>query len=225
MNPSTSSFRSKILNLLSQTNYPCVAALKSFHSDDYKVGFYDDFGSTGSSLRLATDLIQYAQEYKKTKSPFFTFWAVFPHEKDLTDEEFENKLWRELSGLASITEFDQTWDPHFSSNPEDKNFCFSLGGDAFFVVGLHSQSARLARRFEHPTLIFNLYEQFRQLEINDQFQPMIELNRKRDIKFQGSANPMAITHGNEWESIQFSGRQNSNEWKCPFHRIMNICKI
>ncbi len=216
---------SKISDLLSQKNYPCVAALKSFHGKDFEIGTYKNFGSAESSLQLATDLMKYADQYAKNKSPFFTFWAVFPDALKLSDEEFEEKLWHELSGLASQSEFSQTWDPHFSSNPEDKNFCFSLGGQAFFVVGLHSQSNRFSRRFQYPTLVFNLYEQFRQLEKSQQFDSMVVQNRKRDQKFQGFANPMVTRNGNDWEAIQFSGRQNNSEWKCPFARFVDLCKI
>jgi FPC/CPF motif-containing protein YcgG len=211
--------------LLAQKNYPCVAALKSFHSQDYELGLYEAFGSAQSSLNLAEDLMAYAEKYEKNKSPFFSFFAVFSNIELMTDEEFESKLWKELSGLASRPEFPQVWDPYFSSNPEDKNFCFSLGGRAFFVVGLHQQSARLSRQFKYPTLVFNLYEQFRQLEKSGHFQPMVELNRKRDEKFQGFANPVVVAHGNDWEAIQFSGRENNVEWKCPFSKLLNVFKI
>lgn len=210
--------------LLSQKNYPCVAALKSFHSKDFEVGTYQKFGSAEDSFKLATDLTNYAEQYEKTKSPFFTFWATYPNESSMSEEEFENKMWKELSALASHPEFSQTWDPHFSSNPADKNFCFSLGGRAYFVVGLHQNSQRLSRQFEHPVLIFNLYEQFRQLERSGQFDAMVQLNRKRDEKFQGSANPVVVEHGNDWESIQFSGRQNGPEWKCPFAKLFDFAK-
>ncbi len=216
--------KEKISSLLSKKNYPCVAALKSFHSEDYRIGTYRNFGSTHSSFELAKDLVNYSEQYKKTKSPYFTYWAVFPELTSLTDKEFEGALWRELSAMASYSEFSQSWDPKFSSDPNDKNFCFSLGGQAFFVVGLHKNSNRLSRQFEYPTLVFNLYEQFRQLESLNQFKPMVEMNRRRDEKFQGDANPMAVVHGNDWEAIQFSGRQNNADWKCPFAKMFSFLK-
>ncbi|MBC7742263.1 MAG: YqcI/YcgG family protein [Bdellovibrionaceae bacterium] len=210
----------KINNLLTQKNYPCVAALKSFYSNDYELGVYEGFGTTTSSLSLANDLVKFAERYDETQSLFYSFFAVFPEAKDMSDQEFETSLWQELSGLALCPEFSPTWDPHFSSNPADKNFCFSLNGRAYFVVGLHKNSVRLSRQFEYPTLIFNLYEQFRQLEKSEQFQPMVALNRKRDEKFQGVPNPMVVAHGNDWEAIQFSGRENSDDWKCPFSKLL-----
>ena len=195
--------------LITKKNYPCMAAVKSLFKNDYEIGIYKDFGSMNSSLQLATDLMNYAKNYEITKSPYFTFWAVFSDAQDMTDEDFEARLWKELSGLASRPEFPQEWDPQFSSNPEDKNFCFSLGGQAFFVVGLHKNSVRDSRKFQYPTLVFNLYEQFRQ----------------RDEKFQGYANPVVVENGNDWEAIQFSGRHNTNEWKCPFAKVFDFLKI
>ena len=42
-------------------------------------------------------------------------------------------------------------------------------------------------------------------------------NRKRDLAFQGSVNPMVEKYAEKWESVQFSGKNNPPEWKCPFH--------
>lgn len=86
------------------------------------------------------------------------------------------------------------------------------------MVGLHPKSSRKARRFTIPALIFNLYDQFEQLDEETEFYPMVKTNRKRDIAFQGSVNPMVERYAEEWESIQFSGKDNPPEWKCPFKR-------
>ncbi|MBC7420257.1 MAG: YqcI/YcgG family protein [Bdellovibrio sp.] len=97
--------KTKMSALLSQKNYPCVAALKSFNSQDFEINTYQGFGSTESSFKLADDLMKYAKNYEKTKSPFFTFWAVYPDTSEMSEESFEDKLWKELSALASHQEF------------------------------------------------------------------------------------------------------------------------
>ena len=83
-------------------------------------------------------------------------------------------------------------------------------------MGLHPRSSRLSRRFPYPAVVFNLYEQFEAL--GAAYEPMVELIRRRDRRFQGSVNPTVERWADKWESIQFSGRENPPDWKCPFRR-------
>ncbi len=205
------------INLIfSQKNYPCVAALRSFNKKDYQLKIYDEFGKKYQRPELREDLLAYKVIYQKTKSPYFTFWAVFKNSGEMNEAQFESRLWSELSSLTSLKTKTFDKDPDFSNNPEDHNFCFSLEGMAFFVVGLHPESSRKARRFPWPALIFNVYEQFRQLDSQGLYHPMIETNRERDFKFQGCVNPMVERHHDAREAIQFSGQVNPDHWKCPF---------
>lgn len=207
----------EIKSLIMQKNYPCIAALKSFHLNDYRVKSYSGMGQYIQRPKLRSELLAYLNRYLETKSTYFTFWAVFDDTAAATEDEFEKNLWSELSALTSEDTKHIDQDLRFSSNPEDKKFCFSLGGKAFFVVGLHPNSSRVSRRFPWPTLVFNVYEQFEQLAHKNLYKPMIEINRQRDVLFQGDINPMVRQHGDDWESIQFSGKTNPASWKCPFH--------
>jgi FPC/CPF motif-containing protein YcgG len=206
-------------NLISQKHYPCIAAVQSFQKKEFGFGVYPNFGSGVASLQLGRDLLAFKAEQQKSHSPLLSFWALFPDEtRSFNDTDFENSLWNELSALHSHPEFEAPWDSNFSSNPDDPNFCFSFAGHAFFVVGLHRNSPRQSRQFPYPALIFNLYEQFVDLMKTGRYQPMVDINRKRELKFQGSINPMVENYGDSWEAIQFSGKENSSQWKCPFHK-------
>jgi FPC/CPF motif-containing protein YcgG len=209
---------SSLEKLIQQKNYPCIAAVQSLLKKEYRMEVYQDFGEGVASIRLARDLLAFREEYETSNLPYLSFFAVFDDMREFSEEDFEKRLWQELSYLTSVEGLSQKWDPEFSENPEDKNFCFSLDGTAFFVVGMHPNSSRKGRQFPHPTLVFNVYKQFRELQRTGKYEAMVQLNRKRDQAFQGDANPMAVAHGDTWESIQFSGRNNSEEWKCPFHR-------
>lgn len=214
--PFETEVHAEMKKLITQKDYPCVAALQSFYHNDFRVKTYKGLGQHQQRPSLRQDLLDYLKSYNENRSEYFTFWAVFEDQDLMSEEEFEKRLWAELSSLTSEELREQDADSRFSSNPEDKNFCFSLGGKAFFVVGLHQQSSRRSRQFPWPTLIFNVFEQFDQLAQQGKYHPMIKLNRQRDIRYQGSANPMALEHNDDWESIQFSGRKNSKQWKCPF---------
>jgi FPC/CPF motif-containing protein YcgG len=215
--PSLNVVEEKLKNFILQKNYPCIGALQAIRKNELRVGVYKGFGSGESGSRLYDDLRQFQSEQKSSNSPYLTYCAVFPWEKSFDEGDFEKRLWEELTSVSSNDR--SSWDPHFSDNPEDKKFCFSLGGEAFFVVGLHDQSSRQARRFEYPTLIFNLYEQFEIITRLGQYEQMVAINRKKDVQFQGNVNPMVEKHGDRWEAIQFSGKSNGDEWKCPFRRF------
>ncbi|WP_413586992.1 guanitoxin biosynthesis heme-dependent pre-guanitoxin N-hydroxylase GntA [Bdellovibrio sp. HCB274] len=211
-------FHQDISALVSKKNYPCIAALKTLSTGQYHTGVYGTLGSGEHAERLARNLISFRDEQKKTGSLELSYFAVFPDLNEMDEVDFEQRLWRELSFLSQVSSVDQTWDPAFSDNPADKNFCFSLAGSAFFVVGLHANSSRLSRRIKYPTLVFNVYEQFKELDRRNRYQPMIQANRKRDILFQGDVNSMSEKYNDSWESIQFSGKNNPESWVCPFHK-------
>lgn len=203
-----------IKNLVDDKNYPCVAAKQSYQRDDYQVGLYQHLGSGQSAQALAQDLLFFRHQQKKSQSLFLSFWAVYLDQAPLSAELFEQAFWKELSHTSY---YDQApHDPRFSSDPRDKNFCFSFGGEAFFVVGLFADSARRARRFPYPTLVFNLYEQFEQVDRLGKYQAMVQQIRERDRLYQGEVNPVVEKYAELWESIQFSGRHNNENWRCPF---------
>lgn len=210
--------------LVETRDYPCVAAVKSFALRDYVVGIYEGFGTGKHWRQLRSDLLHFISLFKASRSPYLTFWAVFDEASEAPEAGFDAALWRELSFLTAEEWKDADHDRRFSSDPLAENFGFSLGGEAFFVVGLHHRSSRLSRRFPVPALIFNLFSQFELLAKAGIYAPMVETNRRRDAKLQGSANPMAVQYGELWESIQFSGRENPPDWQCPFRFIRNADK-
>lgn len=206
----------EIKKLLGQPDYPCVAAIQGLNKDEFRVGIYSQLGTGIQAKSLVQDLLAFQKEQLQSGALFLTFWAIFPEGKFEDETSFESALWRELTYLVKNDSPGTPWDPHFSSDPAQTKFCFSIGGHAYFVVGLHPRSSRLARQFPLPVLIFNLYQQFEELDRRGQFYPMVKIIRKREIKFQGQINPMVKKHGDKWEAIQFSGKNNPDDWKCPF---------
>lgn len=205
--------------LVSERNYPCVAARIAMKQNEYRIGVYSKLGEQSLIEELGRDLLVFQEEQQRSRSPFLSFLAVFNDARFESEEAFEEGMWKHLSLLAGHPHFNAPWDPLFSDDPEDKNFCFSLGGKAYFIVGMHPLSSRRGRRFPVPAMIFNLYEQFELLDEETEFYPMVRKNRERDRAYQGSVNPMVAQHAEKWEAIQFSGRNNSPDWKCPFKHL------
>ncbi|MFO7823106.1 MAG: guanitoxin biosynthesis heme-dependent pre-guanitoxin N-hydroxylase GntA [Cyclobacterium sp.] len=207
---------SNLTKKITDPKYPCLGAKASINTGQYRLGFYGSMASDGFTPQLSKDLKQYTNETIESDSDYLTFIAVFTDEIH-SELDFEDRLWQQLQKLNDLESPEENWDPSVSNNPGDDNFSFSFGGTAFFIVGLHPRSSRLARRFSFPAMAFNLHRQFDKLRENDQFENMKKVIRERDMDFQGSINPMVEDFGEGQEAPQYSGRRVTKDWKCPFH--------
>lgn len=197
-------------------NYPCIAAIAAVQQGDYRIGAYGEIASEKSTSALGQDLYRFIAEYQASQKSYLSFVAGFYSDRNLSEVEFENLLWRQLQMLHDREKNDAQWDPRVCSDPSHKSFCFSFGGAGCFVVGMHPSASRLSRQFPFPTLIFNLSAQFEVLIQKGIFYSMKQTIREREILFQGSVNPMVTGVWEDAEAAQYSGRRVDTDWKCPF---------
>lgn len=206
-------FRAQVLD----AGFPCVGGKAAINQDTYRFGFYARMNSRGATAGLAYDLWEYARERRTFETNYATFVASFAPPVVVGGEaEWERLLWSQLQSLHDLDRQHYAWDPAVSSDPADPGFSFSFAGTAFFVVGLHPASSRLARRFTWPTLVFNAHVQFERLRAQHQFERLREVVRARDYKLQGSLNPNLSNFGDASEALQYSGRAVEEGWRCPF---------
>lgn len=200
-------------------DYPCVMAQVVMKLEQAGFRTYDEFGSSETAEKLLKDLNEYIQNYDFESDNYFSFIAAFPDQQNYSELVFEKLLWKQLQYLHEKDH--QPWDPAVSSDPDNENFSFSAAGKAFYVIGLHPNSSRKARRAPCTALVFNLHSQFEQLRDKDSFETVRDKIRKRDKEFQGSVNPMVEDFGENSEARQYSGRKVEDDWKCPFHTGKN----
>ncbi len=194
-------------------SFPCLGAKSVFHRGRFAVRRYGTLGGTAHHDQLVADLLEYTSGTDLSEG-FASFLAVYDG-PDITDEaHFEKLLWSELRGLHRSDPAD--WSPLVSPDPKDPHFGFSLGGTPYFVVGMHPRASRLARRTPQPVLVFNFHEQFQLLRRSGHYSRMREAIRTRDIRLQGSINPMVEDHGATSEARQYSGRPVEADWSAPF---------
>lgn len=198
-----------------QSDYPCLAARSAFRAGAYRTGRYARLGTLAAARALASDLRAFIAERPDINHRFATFVAFFEDQPAMTEAAFEQQLWQQLGQLNCVDT--QPWDPTVSSDPESSEFGFSFGGEAFFIIGLHPGSQRLARQFACPTLVFNAHAQFEQLRHEQKYTKMKQVIRQRDQQLQGAPNPMLADFGTASEARQYSGRAVAADWKCPFH--------
>jgi FPC/CPF motif-containing protein YcgG len=159
----------------------------------------------------------------RATSEYATFVAIFGRPRELNEIQFEELLWQQLRALhhRDASHFD--WDPNVRSDPADPHFSFSFGGQALYVIGLHANSSREARRFPWPALVFNPHEQFERLRAGGKWKRMQETIRSRDLELQGSINPMLSDFGAQSEARQYSGRAVEDNWRAPFPKVAGKC--
>ncbi|WP_027376921.1 guanitoxin biosynthesis heme-dependent pre-guanitoxin N-hydroxylase GntA [Kaistella palustris] len=200
--------------ILNQT-HPCIMAKALFKTEKYTLKAYKDINREKSLQRLMTDLGEYVAQYDFETKGFQSFIAAFPNNHYEDELSFEEDLWQALQTLHEID--DCEWDPNVSRDPENPNFSFSLKGRAFYVVGLHPKSSRIARQAPFPTLVFNLHSQFEKLREMGTYEKVRDTIRANDKDLQGEINPVLRDFGTDSETKQYSGREVENSWKCPFH--------
>jgi len=196
------------------TEYPCVGAKAAVNTKQYRLGVYDRMGVEESTVALARDLKLYIEDSLGKDCNYMSMIAVFEDKVD-SELDFEKKLWEQLQQLHDA-DVDAEWDPSVSSDPSDPNFSFSFNGYAFFVVGLHPQASRRARRFGFTAMAFNLHKQFEALRESGVYEKMKQTIRTRENNYDGGINPMLKDHGQGLEAPQYSGREVDESWKCPF---------
>jgi hypothetical protein len=206
-------------DFVTDAGFPCVGAKAALAKGKMRFVVARDLQSAWDDLRLWPALFELAQDYKADPALFQSLVVLFEGPTDLSEEAFEAALWQRVQSLSDKDAwFGQAPDARVSSDPGDPHFSLSFGGEGFFVVGLHPNASRPARRFDRPAMVFNLHDQFEQLRAQGRYEKLRDSIVARDIALAGSANPMLARHGSASEAQQYSGRLIDSEWACPFQR-------
>ena len=209
--------------LVLRPDFPCLGAKAAFNDEKYGFAVFDEIGSDESTAGLCRDLCHFIHSGLMTSSEYSTFVAVFQSPIDPTEAEFETCLWRQLRKLHRADRKYFDWDKNVSRDPVDPHFSFSFAGQAFYVVGMHANSSRQARRFPWPALVFNPHEQFERLRTDGKWKRIQKTIRARELALQGSINPMLGDFGEQSEARQYSGRAVADDWTPPFPNTDEKC--
>jgi hypothetical protein len=208
---------SQVRALVLEPHFACVGARAALNQSTYRFGMYPALTSPAATAGLCRDLFTFVSEQQELGGDFTTFIASFDGPTPQDEEHFERLAWSQLQALHDRDHVYHGWDPSVSPDPEDPRFSFSFAGRAFFIVGLHPGSARWARRFAWPTLVFNAHYQFERLRATGRFARFQQVIRDRDRALQGHINPNLANFGDRSEARQYSGRPVGDEWRCPLH--------
>ncbi|MCY0094013.1 guanitoxin biosynthesis heme-dependent pre-guanitoxin N-hydroxylase GntA [Hoeflea ulvae] len=202
---------------IQSAEFPCVGAKSALARDALSVLEVGEIDSPVSDVEIHRALRAFSDDLDHQSPIVRSFVVIFDGPVELDEEAFEKALWNRLQSLHNLDVVSgNAWSDAVDNDPESPHFSLSIGGEPFFVIGLHPNASRPARRFDKPALVFNSHLQFEKLRADGRFDKMKEIIRKRDAALAGSINPMLNDHGDASEARQYSGRAVDAEWKCPF---------
>jgi hypothetical protein len=220
LRPSESSqarLRDAFFDFVRDSSFPCLGAKAALARDGVEVLIGHSITSSWNDFDLHDALMKWASDYREQRTLFRSFVAIYSCTEPLDERQFETALWDRLQSLADKDAWRaQVYDERVSPYADDPHFSVSFGGEAFFVIGMHPNASRPARRFSHPAIVFNLHDQFEQLRTAGKYEPLRQKILRRDEDVAGSVNPMLARHGETSEARQYSGRAVETGWRCPF---------
>ncbi len=214
--PLTASLQQQLSEFISARSFPCVGAKSALHRHRMHFVEYEALGDITNAAELCAQLVTFSAEYPDPGDVPVSLVAMF--RRQVPDEvAFEAALWNHLQLMHDHDQTQFEWDASVGSDPSQSDFSMSIGGRAFFVVGLHPSASRLSRQAPFPCLVFNFHDQFESLKASGKYQTMQAAIRTRDVALQGAVNPVLSRFGEASEARQYAGRAVGEKWQCPFH--------
>jgi uncharacterized protein len=203
---------------LNKKEFPCIGAKAALSRNHIKCIVLNHMGCPAEDAEALQFMYHFVDGYRISKDPYHSAAVIFKKPTNITEEVFEDLFWHRLNALSILDKRMYDHDSRVDSDPTSDKYSFSLKAEAFFIVGLHPASSRKARQFKYPTLVFNPHAEFEKLRTSKRFAKMKEVVRKRDVAYSGSINPMLEDFGNASEVYQYSGKQYTADWVCPFSK-------
>lgn len=197
--------------------FPCVGAKSALVRDNIEIVTAEAIDSARDDLDIHRAVHAFGRGID-LESPLVQSFAVLFHgPQSLTEDDFEKALWNRLQSLHNLDlASGLKWNRDVAADPACAHFSMSIGEQAYFIVGLHPNASRPARRFTYPAMVFNSHAQFEALRADGRYQKMQSIIRERDQQLAGTINPMLEDFGGTSEARQYSGRKVGPGWKCPF---------
>lgn len=157
--------------------HPCAMAKSVLAREAVEFGTYRGLGTQPAAQAMCVDLYR---SLAGMHDGYWSYAALFPAERIASEAAFEEKLWTHLQRMHEFDAPLHPWDASVSSDPQDPHFSFSIGGRAWYVIGLHPGASRQARRLRIAALVFNPHAQFEDLRARGSYHAVQARIRQRD---------------------------------------------
>ncbi len=218
MNPSISlpSIAEDYFRYIEAKGFPCIGAKAALGKNQISVFVADHMACPKNDHGILRFLYTFVDDYRQSSNLYSSAVVIFKDPVDLDEDKFEIMFWARLQAISDIDSQQYPYDQRVGHDATAPEFSFSLKEEAFYLIGLHPGSSRLARRFSYPAIVFNPHTQFDRLRELNKYETTKQVVRNRDIQYSGSVNPMLADFGETSEAVQYTGRQYDKNWKCPF---------
>lgn len=198
-------FKIDLSTFILQPSFPCIMAKSVINQ-----GFFHTFSLpdlSKESVKNALDKMYDFISEMQAKNVNLSSCAIVLEDESLKDfNVFESKFWEFLKELNIIDKKFYKPDPEVDSDPSSSNFSYSIKSESFFIIALHPDSPRWARRFKYPSIVFNPHKQFEKMRKNGTYLKVRDLIRKKDKLLQGCENSMLQNFGEKSEVYQYLGK-------------------
>ncbi|MEU8877301.1 guanitoxin biosynthesis heme-dependent pre-guanitoxin N-hydroxylase GntA [Streptomyces javensis] len=208
--------RDEVERFILGDRFACLAGRSAWRKGGITHRHYDRMGSDDSARLMALDLADFVESADWSHRSFTSFIATFEQPRGVDELRFEELLWEQLQLLHEQDARSYRWAEGRSSDPQTREFAYSVAGHPFFVIGLHETHRRWGRRPPFPMLAFNSHEQFDRIKGAKMWDRLAEKIRKQDIQLQGDINPNLLEYEELSEARRYSGRPKPADWQCPF---------
>lgn len=198
--------RTEVLDFIQQDSFPCImakAVARKGHIDIHEV---PDIKNPAAVLPIMEKLYAFVDQFRQNQEKLSSFMLVVKDESLGNFETFGKNFYDFLQLLHHEDKKLYPHDPRVARSVKEKNFSYSIKSEAFFIIALHPQSPRWARRFRYPAIVFNPHVQFERLRENKIYTKIRNIIRNRDKMLQGSINPMLNDFGERSEVFQYLGK-------------------
>lgn len=206
--------RNEVLSFIKNKAFPCIMARAVATRGLISVVEINDV----HDKHLITEILQrfylFIDEYHLHPQRLSSFIVCF--EMKCSFDKFEKFFWKVLKLMDETDKKYFRHDPRVSGDPFSPDFSFSIKEEAFFILALHPESPRFARRFRFPAIVFNPHQQFENLRKNGVYTRVRNIIRSRDKMLQGFINPMVQDFGERSEVFQYTGKTYTDESTIPF---------
>lgn len=206
----------EFLTFIQESSFPCIGAKAAAAKQQMRCMVVGSMEGVKDDSRILQFLYQFVDDFRDSSGHFHSAAILFNTTKKYSEEKFDELLWKRLQALSIQDAKYYPYDIRVDTDTSSASFSYSLKEEAFFIIGMHPSSSRLARQFKYPTLVFNPHIQFEELRETNRYEPFKAVVRKRDIALSGSINPMLQDFGHASEVYQYSGRKYDETWQCPF---------
>ncbi len=209
-------------DFINNKTFPCIGAKTAMAKNQISYMVAGNILCAQHDKEICSFLYSFVDGYRRSDNHFHSAAIIFIGPKTITEAGYENAMWQRLQSISDLDALHFAFDKRVSPDINSPLFSFSVKEEALFVVGMHPDSSRAARRFKYPAIVFNPHAQFETLKKTNKYKSLQSVVRKRDIAFSGSINPMLNDHALSPEIAQYSGKNYGNSFTCPL-KIKHAC--